>query len=74
LTDFKSSTFHKIKPSKNLGIAWQGLRMDDELAALAVLEGGGNADLEADLWTTPALQAGFDAPIYPVRNSQKRGE
>jgi hypothetical protein len=53
-------------------IAGQRLHMGDELAALAVLEGGGNADLDADLWTTPALQVGFDkmlnrsAPIYPA--------
>src|ERR1035438_10080398 len=32
-----------------IGIAWQCLRVDDELAALAVLEGGGNADLDAEL-------------------------
>src|SRR5258708_39586414 len=32
-----------------IGIAWQRLRVNDELAALAVLEGGGNADLDAEL-------------------------
>ncbi len=32
-----------------IGIAWQRLRVDDELAALAVLEGGGDADLDAEL-------------------------
>src|SRR5258706_3813786 len=32
-----------------IGIARQRLRMDDELTALAVLEGGGNADLDAEL-------------------------
>src|SRR6266478_360430 len=32
-----------------IGIAGQRLHMGDELAALAVLEGGGNADLDAEL-------------------------
>src|SRR3979409_1285329 len=32
-----------------IGIARQGLDMGDELAALAVLERGGNADLDAEL-------------------------
>src|SRR5713226_2472823 len=32
-----------------IGIARQRLYMGDELAALAVLEGGGNADLDAEL-------------------------
>ena len=32
-----------------IGIARQRLRMGDELAALAVLEGGGNAHLDAEL-------------------------
>src|SRR5258708_7796884 len=32
-----------------IGIAWQGLDMGDELATLAVLEGDGNADLDAEL-------------------------
>ena len=32
-----------------IGIAGQRLYMGDELAALAVLEGGGNADLDAEL-------------------------
>ena len=32
-----------------IGIARQRLRMGDELAALAVLESGGNADLDAEL-------------------------
>ncbi len=39
-----------------IGIARQRLYMGDELAALAVLERGSNADLDADLWTTLALQ------------------
>ena len=32
-----------------IGIARQRLHVGDELAALAVLEGGGNADLDAEL-------------------------
>ncbi len=32
-----------------IGIARQRLRIGDELTALAVLEGGGNADLDAEL-------------------------
>ena len=32
-----------------IGIAGQRLRVDDELSALAVLEGCGNADLDAEL-------------------------
>src|SRR4051794_5876793 len=32
-----------------IGIAGQRLDMGDELAALAMLEGGGNADLDAEL-------------------------
>ncbi len=48
------------------------LHMGDELAALAAVQRGGDADLAADLWATPALQIEFGkrlnwfAPIYPA--------
>ena len=47
---------HRLQRVSVIGIAGQRLHMSDELAALAMLEGGGNAHLDADLWTTPALQ------------------
>ena len=40
-------------------IAWQRLGVQYELAAGRAGVGGGDRDLDADLWTTPALQAGF---------------
>ena len=36
--------------------ARQRFHMGDELAALGVCQCGGDEDLDADLWTTPALQ------------------
>ena len=40
-------------------IAGQRLGVERELAALRAFEGGCQRDLDADLWTTPALQVGF---------------
>jgi hypothetical protein len=39
-----------------IGIAGQRLHMGDELAAPGTAERGCDGDLDADLWTTPALQ------------------
>jgi hypothetical protein len=39
-----------------IGIAGQRLHMGDELPAPGVCQRGGDRDLGADLWTTPALQ------------------
>jgi hypothetical protein len=43
-----------------IGITGQRLHMGDELAALAVLEGGGNADLGAELVGPMGLAHAFD--------------
>jgi hypothetical protein len=54
--------------------------VEDELAALGPAVGGGDGDLHADLWTTPALQVGFDkklnwsAPIYSASCGSCRPE
>lgn len=46
---------HRCQRVAVIGIAGQGLHMGNELAALAVLEGGGNADLDAELVRPMAL-------------------
>ncbi len=47
-------------------VARQCRHMGDELAAGRMLYGSGDADLDADLWTTPALQVGFDRRVGAV--------
>ena len=55
-----------------VGVAGKRLGVQHELTAGGAAVGGDDGDLDADLWTTPALQVGFEkmlnrsAPIYPA--------